>query len=85
MEKFRERLGGMGRNERSTEEMMEQDIGKIRKALEEEEQEGGRKRTGWWNEECREKTQVRRKWRRGKGSRKEYTITRKEYKELCEE
>ena len=32
MEKFRERLGGMVRNGRSAEEMMEQDIEKIRKA-----------------------------------------------------
>ena len=35
------RLGGMGRKGRSTEKMVEQDIAKIREALEKGEQEGG--------------------------------------------
>ena len=87
VEKFRERIGMMGRNGRSIEEMMKQDIRKIRKALEEE-QEGGRKKIGWWNEKYREKKiQARRKlrnWRRGIGHREEYTRARKECKELCE-
>lgn len=47
VEKFRERIGMMGRNRRSIEEIMKQDIGKLRKALEEEEREGGREKTGW--------------------------------------
>ena len=42
--KFREIIGMMRRNERSIEETMKQDIGKLRKALEEGEREGGRKK-----------------------------------------
>ncbi|KAK1137438.1 hypothetical protein K0M31_001948 [Melipona bicolor] len=69
--------------------MMKQDIRKLRKTLKEGEQEGEKRKTGWWNEECRKKkTEVRRKlrsWRRGKQQREVYMRARKEYKELWKE
>lgn len=62
----------------------------MKKALGETERKLGEergRRTGWWDEEYREKKrEVRRelrKWRRGRGSEEEYKRGRWEYEEMC--
>jgi len=64
---------------------------RIRKALEEMEEERGRERKemrGWWNEECKvKKREVRktlREWRKGQGGGQEYRREKKKYKDLCD-
>ncbi|XP_071580245.1 uncharacterized protein [Temnothorax nylanderi] len=88
---FRERLSTIG-GKRDMQEEIEEGMSKIRRVIEENEKENGRRATkngrGWWDEECRErKREVRkelRKWRKGKGEVERYREGRKEYRETCE-
>ncbi|KAK1124073.1 hypothetical protein K0M31_007097 [Melipona bicolor] len=65
--------------------MMKQDIRKLRKTLEEGDQKGGRRKTGWWNKECREKEDKSEKEMKKLEQREVYTKARKESKELWKE
>ncbi|XP_024875210.1 ABC transporter F family member 4-like [Temnothorax curvispinosus] len=88
---FKERLGTIEGGEGEVQEEIEVGISRIRKVIEENEKEGGRRDKkngrGWWDEECKEKKrEVRkelRKWRKGRGEVERFREERKEYREMC--
>jgi len=68
---------------------IEERIKVVIKRIEKERRKEGKRKEGWWDEDCwRKKKEVRRilrEWRKGKGDRREYQKKKREYKELCEE
>lgn len=77
MEKVRWKEGGR----RLRQEEMEREVREVEREL----RGKGRRKRGWWDEECEDRKKEARKelrsWRRVEGERKEY---RKGYRELCE-
>ncbi|XP_077273093.1 uncharacterized protein LOC143903409 [Temnothorax americanus] len=88
---FKERLRTIVGGNGEIQEEIEVGISRIRKVIEENKNERGRrdKKNGrrWWDKECKEKKrEVRkelRKWRKGRGEVERYREERKEYREMC--
>jgi len=91
-ERYRQEMGGVELAEGGIQEEMGEIEERIKGALESIEKERrkeGKRKKGWWDEDCwRKKKEVRRslrEWRKGKGDRREYLKKKRDYKELCEE
>jgi len=89
--KFRENLRierkeGVGVDEEWRD--VETRIKKALKVVGEKQTEGKKRRTGWWDEECKEKKkEVKRElreWRRGNGGKERYWECKRKYREHCE-